>query len=47
MKKLENKELKEITGGIGIGWIIGGIAAGLTFIIGVISGYTNPNKCNN
>lgn len=44
MEKLNNIELDNINGG-GAGWIIAGIAAGIIFIIGVISGYSNPNKC--
>lgn len=47
MEMLDNGQLKTITGGIGAGWIISGIVAGITFLIGVVSGYTNPNKCNN
>lgn len=44
MQKLNNIEMTNITGG-GIGWILTGIGAGIIFIIGVISGYVNPNKC--
>jgi len=48
MKKIEDKKLQEINGGgASTGVIIGAIIAGVTFLIGVISGYTNPNKCNN
>ena len=37
--ELTEKEMYNVTGGIG--W------AGIAYIIGVISGYTNPSKCNN
>lgn len=47
MKLLNEVELKQVNGGIGIGWLIGGIVAGITFISGILSGYTNPTKCNN
>ena len=42
---LENKELKEINGGKGIGFavIFGGI---VSFIVGIIAGFTNPLACN-
>ena len=46
MKKIDEKELEQIHGG-GFSWgIAAGIVAGITFIIGVIDGYANPNKCN-
>lgn len=44
MQKLNNLELSNIKGG-GVGFVIAGIAAGIIFLIGVISGYANPNKC--
>ena len=46
MHILTNNELKQIQGGgisLGLGLII---AAGITFIIGVIDGYIRPLKCN-
>ena len=46
MKELENKELLEINGGgisIGMGF---GIAAGITFLIGVIDGLVRPLRCH-
>lgn len=46
MKEINDKMMLEVTGG-GVGWIITGIVAGVAFIIGIFSGYTNPNKCNN
>ena len=44
--ELTNDEMYEISGGIS--WqIIGSIGAAIAYIIGVISGYTNPNRCHN
>ena len=43
--KLEDKELKQITGGgisFGTGLLIG---AGVTFLIGLIDGYIRPLAC--
>lgn len=46
MIKLTNEELKNINGGgINIG-LIAGIAAGITFIVGIIDGIIRPLKCN-
>ena len=46
MKNLNDKELRKIDGGgINIGAIVG-IAAGITFIIGLIDGIIRPLKCN-
>ena len=45
--ELTDNEMKEINGG-GITW--GTVAVGggiIAFIIGIVSGYTNPSKCNN
>ncbi len=45
MKQLTDNELMEINGGSFIkGSLIGG---GIIFIIGMLSGFVNPNKCNN
>ena len=46
MKKLNNNEMKKINGGgVNIGlWV--GIAAGVTFVIGLIDGLIRPLKCN-
>ncbi len=45
--ELNEREMQETVGGA-ISWgtlsVIGGAVA---FILGAISGYTNPNKCNN
>lgn len=47
MNKISDIELQEINGG-GISWGIAvGIVAAVTFIVGVIDGYTNPLKCHN
>ena len=46
MKNLNDKELMNINGGgINIGLVVG-IAAGVTFLIGVIDGIIRPLKCN-
>lgn len=45
MKKINEEELKEISGGgisIGSGLLIGGI---ITFIIGIVDGYVRPLAC--
>ena len=44
--ELTDKQMNEINGGISWG-IIGGIAAGIIYIIGALNGYTNPSRCNN
>ncbi len=44
---LSEKEMKSVTGGA-VSWkVIAGICAAVAYLIGVVSGYTNPNKCNN
>ena len=46
MKDLKDKELMNIEGGaIKIGLVVG-IAAGITFIVGLIDGIIRPLKCN-
>ena len=46
MRQLTNDEMKFINGGgINVG-ILAGIAAGVTFIIGVIDGLIRPLRCN-
>lgn len=45
MKILKENELKNIKAGASIGWIIGGIIAGITFLSGVLDGYFRPFKC--
>lgn len=45
MKNLNDKELMNVNGGgINIGIVVG-IAAGVTFLIGVIDGIIRPLKC--
>ena len=45
--ELSKQELSCVNGG-GISWgIIAGIGAAITYLIGVISGYTNPSRCSN
>ena len=44
--ELTNEELTKIDGGVNW-YLIGGIGAVITYIIGIISGYTNPSGCNN
>ena len=41
MKKLNDYELKEISGGFS-GWVAVGIAIAATFIAGVLDGQTKP-----
>ncbi len=46
MKKLNNNEMKKISGGgINIGLLIG-IGAGVSFLIGFFDGLIRPLKCN-
>ena len=44
--KLSKEELLKIDGGVNW-YLISGIGAIITYIIGIISGYTNPSGCNN
>ena len=44
--ELNEQEMYQINGGVS--WtVVSAIAAGIIYIIGVISGYTNPTRCNN
>ena len=44
--ELTKQEMYEINGGVS--WtVVSAIVAGVVYVIGVISGYTNPTKCNN
>lgn len=45
MKELKKYEQKKIKAGAINGWLVAGIAAGITFIIGVFDGITRPYKC--
>ena len=44
--ELTEKEMYEVNGGVAWG-VIAAIAGALVFIIGGLSGYTNPSRCNN
>lgn len=44
---IDEKEMKNVTGGAISAGIIAGICTGIVYLIGVLSGYTNPDKCNN
>lgn len=46
MKNLNDLELMNIEGGAVKAGIIVGIAAGITFLIGLIDGIIRPLKCN-
>ena len=44
---LTNDEMYSVDGG-GVSFgLLAGICAGIVYLIGALSGYTNPNKCNN
>lgn len=44
--ELTTIQMKEVDGGAS--WaLLTGIAAAIVYLIGCISGYTNPSKCNN
>ncbi|MEG2351569.1 MAG: hypothetical protein RSA10_00885 [Bacilli bacterium] len=45
MQKLNLGELKSIKGGAVSGWIVAGIIAGITFLVGIFDGYTRPFRC--
>lgn len=45
MKKLNNEELNQVSGGIGF-WGIAGIISSVIFIVGVLDGIARPAKCN-
>ena len=42
--KLNDKELRQITGGVSV-WVAIGILAGLIFGIGAVDGYARPPRC--
>lgn len=44
--ELTEKQMHDINGGASWG-VVAAIAAALVFIIGGLSGYTNPSRCNN
>ena len=44
--ELTDKEMYQVNGGVS--WQIISVIGGIfVYLIGVIEGYTNPNKCNN
>lgn len=45
MNKIEQKELKNMKGGISF-WGIAGIVSATIFIVGVLDGIARPLKCN-
>ena len=45
MKEISNSELKKVKAGA-IHWGLVGLISGIiTFVVGVIDGYTNPSRC--
>lgn len=46
MKELNNSELMKIDGGSSTVLIVSVIAGVITFVTGILSGYSNPQKCN-
>ncbi len=45
MKELTNKEMKNIKGGVSVLATTIGVSALIAFLVGVISGLTNPEPC--
>ena len=45
--ELRKEEMYEVNGGAVSAGVIAGICAGIIYLVGVLSGYTNPNRCNN
>ena len=44
--ELSKNEMMKISGGVA--WeTVAAIGAAIVYLIGIISGYTNPTKCNN
>lgn len=47
MENIDNETMKKIQGG-GVNWgLMAGLGAFASFLIGVIDGLVNPQKCNN
>ena len=44
--ELSEKQMYDVTGGASLS-VGAAIVAGIIYIIGIISGYTNPTRCNN
>ena len=45
MVKLSQKKLKKLKAGAVSGWLVAGIVAGITFVVGVLDGIARPFKC--
>ena len=45
MKRVSDKELKEINGGFS-GWALAGIGILVTFVAGIVDGIARPKKCH-
>lgn len=44
--ELTKEQMNQVNGGVN--WIIlSGISTAIVYIVGFLSGYTNPSKCNN
>lgn len=43
--KLSSMEAKSIKAGASVGFIVGGIIAGITFLTGILDGYFRPFRC--
>lgn len=46
MKKLSKEEMQNIDGGANPILIVSVVTGIVTFLTGILSGYTNPKKCN-
>lgn len=46
MKELNKNELMKIDGGSSTVLIVSVIAGFINFVTGILSGYSNPQKCN-
>ena len=44
--ELTKEQMYKVSGGISW-YVVGGIGAALAYIIGLLSGLTNPTRCNN
>ena len=44
--ELTDKQMQKIDGGASWG-LVAGIAAAVVYIIGCVSGFTNPSRCHN
>ena len=40
------KQMQKVDGGVSLG-LVSGIAAAVVFVVGFLSGYTNPSRCHN